>query len=128
MRYETRPEVRKESSALFEAKRKADAEDARIKAEVAKVEAARKRDAYLESAAKMRSHVESIHQRAAEAREKLVVGRRQDAQHVRHHLEEARQHKLADVTARHEEAKALHDEVKTWKEESFSAQSNWWWW
>jgi len=126
VRYETRPEVRKEASAHFERQRKAVAEEGRQKAEHSRAEAHAKRMAYLDRANEMRSHVEKIHGRAKSARERLVEERRMEARMMRDGLEMERQRKFEVEAERWEGTKALHNEVKAWKDESTVDVSSMW--
>ena len=133
VRYETRPEVRQESSAHFEAQRKAVARQQRQRAEHAKQAVATKRQEYLDAANKMRSHVGELHAHARSSREHLHEIRRQDADRVRARLD-AERHRKAELEASHQQTtRALHQEIRSWKEKSTvpeqeAVKSSWGWW
>ena len=83
VRYETRPEVRQESSDLFQAQRNAAAEAARMKQERERAEVAEARERYMQAATDVRSKVEGLHASTKASKDSLVEARRQDAYRVR---------------------------------------------
>lgn len=133
VRYETRPELRKEGADLFEARRHAVAEEGRQRAERERRYIHAQRQAYLQSVTDLRHQVLERRDASRQSREALVEARRVDAEHIRSQLEEARRRKEKSDEMLRNNTQALHDEVRTWKEESALAteeaeKSTWGWW
>ena len=121
IRYETRPEVREESHDLFQQQRNAAAEAARKKLDKERRDVMKQREKYLDSASQVKSHVAALHRSTQRSRDNLAETRRQEAQQLRQALEAERQRKAKLEEARKQEKKSMHDEIKTWKDDSVAA-------
>ena len=114
VKWETRPEVREEGAALFQAMRTTTAEEARQKA---KNDARAMRDqqaAYLQAAEECRQKVSNLHARAAESRESLAERKKREAAVLRAKLEQVRETKKRRDQQLKESKKMLHDEIHEW--------------
>ena len=63
----------------------------------------------------------ALHRSTQRSRDNLAETRRQEAQQLRQALEAERQRKAKLEEARKQEKKSMHDEIKTWKDESVAA-------
>ena len=133
VRYETRPEVRQESSAHFQAQRLAIAKEARSNAERERIGIEMRRQAYLVAANLVRTKVEKLHETARVSREQLAETRKQDADKMRADLNREKQRKQQLESYMSTRTQALHNEIRTWREQSRvpkeeAMQSTWGWW
>ena len=124
VRYETRPEVRKEGKDLFQAQRDAIAAEAREKLEEERRQMAVQRERYMNMASGVKARVDEMHASTKAAKERLAEARRQDAATVRATLNAERERKRQHDEESRENKQALHDEIHTWSIFSFSEPTN----
>ena len=118
VRYETRPEVRQESAALFEARRKALAEESRQKHEAEQRKAMALRKEYLDAAGRVRSNVKNTRSSTQNAREALAEARRQEADKMREQLEAERRRRQLQESSLLKSKREQHNSIRAWEFES----------
>lgn len=115
VRYETRPEVRQESSSLFQHQRDAAAEAARQKQEIERAQVKEQRAAYLQMASQVKDKVAGLHAASKASQLALKESRKTDAWQVRSSLDDEYQRKMRNEEQSRQNRQYMHDQILEWK-------------
>ena len=118
VRYETRPEVRREGAEMFQQQRNRSAEETREQSEADAETMARAQAKYLAAAEQVKQKVGSLHASTKASRESLAEARRQNAKDVRTNLRNEAERKKQLDADRYQNKQQLHDEIHSWSKSS----------